>query len=50
VLDVDVPKDLFHIAYDPGRITPETILGEVRKQGFEGEVVPGEPMTDKKDR
>jgi hypothetical protein len=39
-LDVDLEKDLFHISYDPAKLTPEQMLDAIRKQGFEGKIVP----------
>jgi hypothetical protein len=46
-VDVDFPKDLFYITYDPEKLTVEKILETVRKEGLEGEVVPGGPPSAK---
>lgn len=32
-------KDLFHISYDPERLTTDKMLETIRKQGFQGEIV-----------
>jgi hypothetical protein len=39
VLDIDLTKDLFDLAYDPKKVTRETILQTVRKQGFKGKII-----------
>jgi copper chaperone CopZ len=39
-LDVDLESDLFHIIYDPAKVTPDVMLETVREQGLEGEIVP----------
>jgi hypothetical protein len=36
----DVTKDFLPLRYDPAEVTPGRILEEVRKQGFEGAIVP----------
>jgi hypothetical protein len=41
VTDVDFLKDLIHLQYDPGKVQPEQIVEVVRKQGFQGTIVPG---------
>lgn len=43
MLDVDLEKDLLHISYDPKKVTPEGMVETVRKEGFEANVVPGDP-------
>jgi hypothetical protein len=47
VHDVDFIKDLLHIRYDPSKVTPQQMLEEVRKQGFEGTIVAGKRATEK---
>jgi thiol:disulfide interchange protein len=42
-LKVDLKKDLFHIAYDPQRVTPDRMLEAVRSKGFRGQVVKAGP-------
>ncbi len=52
-LKVDLKKDLFHIAYDPARVTTDRMLETVRSKGFRGEVVkegPSAPTTEEKRR
>ena len=39
--DRDVLKDLLPLRYDPGRVTPERIIEEVRRQGFQATVASG---------
>ena len=39
--DRDVLTDFIPLSYDPGKVTPEQILGTIRKQGFEATIVPG---------
>jgi hypothetical protein len=34
-------KDDLHVTYDPDKLTPEQILAEIRKQEFQGSIVPG---------
>jgi thiol:disulfide interchange protein len=38
-MKVDLKKDLFHIAYDPKRVTPQRILEAIASKGFRSEVV-----------
>lgn len=38
-MEVDLKKDLFHISYDSKRLTTDTMLETIRKQGFQGEIV-----------
>ena len=40
VTDVDFVKDLIHLRYDPGKVQPGQIMEVVRKQGFEGTIIP----------
>jgi hypothetical protein len=35
-------RDVFDITYDKAQVTPEVMLETVRKQGLEGEIVPGD--------
>ena len=35
-------KDTFDIRYDPKGLTPERFLEVVKKQGFEGTILPSE--------
>jgi hypothetical protein len=42
-LDVDLEKDLFHIVYEPKKLTPRRIVEVVAEQGFEGTVLPAAP-------
>ncbi|MCI0460993.1 MAG: hypothetical protein L0Z62_28940 [Gemmataceae bacterium] len=41
--DVDFQGDLLYITYDPKKVTPEEMLETVQKQGFQGQIVPGNP-------
>jgi hypothetical protein len=34
-------KDDLHVRYDPDKLSPEQIVAEVRKQGFQSPVVMG---------
>ena len=43
-LDVDFARDLFHIVYDPGKVTPEKMVEVVRQQEFEGTVLANGPV------
>jgi hypothetical protein len=43
-LEVEWEKDLFHIVYEPGKVTPEKMLEVVRQQGFEGTVLANAPV------
>jgi hypothetical protein len=38
-------KDDLHLTYDPDKLTPEQVLAEIRKHGFQGSLVigPGRP-------
>jgi hypothetical protein len=38
-LEVDLKKDLFHISYDPERVTTDRMLETICKRGFQGEIV-----------
>ena len=38
-MEVDLKKDLFHISYDPERLTTDRMLETIRKQGFQSEIV-----------
>ncbi|MBI1913729.1 MAG: heavy-metal-associated domain-containing protein [Planctomycetes bacterium] len=38
-IEVNLAKNLLHIRYDPNKVTPETMLVTVGKEGFEGRVV-----------
>jgi hypothetical protein len=40
-LDIDLDKDLIHVSYDPGQLTPERIVEVVREQRFQATIVPG---------
>jgi hypothetical protein len=39
-LELDWPSEVFTLAYDPVKVTPERMLETVRAQGLEGELVP----------
>jgi hypothetical protein len=41
-LDVDLKKDVFDITYDPKKLTPERFLEVVKKEGFEGTILPND--------
>ena len=44
-LEVDLEHDLFHIAYDSGRVAPADMLRAIHNQKFEGKVVEtGKPV------
>ncbi len=36
----DYSKDVVHLRYEPGRVTPDRIVEVIRKEGFEGTIVP----------
>jgi hypothetical protein len=36
-------QDRLQVTYDPKRLTPEQLVEVVRKQGFQGTVLSGEP-------
>ena len=36
---------MLHIRYDPGKVTPEQMLKEIDKLGYEGKVVPEDPAS-----
>jgi hypothetical protein len=38
-VDEDLKKNLLHVDCDPQKVTPATLLEEVKKQGFEGTIV-----------
>jgi hypothetical protein len=40
VSDVDFQKNLISITYDPNQLTPEAMLETIRKEGFQGKIVP----------
>jgi hypothetical protein len=44
---VDLKKDLFHIGYDPARVTTDQMLETIRKQGFQGEIVKDTAASDR---
>jgi hypothetical protein len=43
-------KDLFHVTYDPKKVTPEEMLEAVRKQDLHGEIVAGTSPAGPADR
>jgi hypothetical protein len=38
-IKVDLEKNLLRIQYDPEKVTPQTMLETVGKQGFEGKII-----------
>jgi hypothetical protein len=40
---VDVLQDLIVLTCDPKTVTPEQVLDVVRRQGFQGTIVPNKP-------
>jgi hypothetical protein len=43
VIDVEIGTDLIHLTYPPGKVTAGQVLAVIRKQGFEGAIVPEKP-------
>jgi hypothetical protein len=41
VTDVEVGKDLIHLSYDPGKMTPARLVEVVREQRFQATIVGG---------
>ena len=42
-ITVDLDRNLLRIEYDPEKVTPQTMLEVVRKEGFEADIVPEAP-------